>query len=64
MIELPGTRLIDLDIRAKYEINIVGIKRGKEINVSPPADRKNSVDDILLVIGADVDINRFVKKAM
>ncbi|MDS8792111.1 TrkA C-terminal domain-containing protein, partial [Streptococcus pneumoniae] len=36
--KLAGYTLIELDIRAKYGINIVAIKRGDEIIVSPQAD--------------------------
>ena len=61
---LAGSTLIDLDIRAKYGINIVAIKRGEDILVSPQADENILVNDILIVIGADVDIIRFEKKAM
>ena len=38
MKELTGHSIIDLDIRAKYGINIVAIKRGNEIIVSPQAN--------------------------
>ncbi|WP_019416104.1 TrkA family potassium uptake protein [Paenisporosarcina sp. TG20] len=61
---LAGSTLIDLDIRAKYGINIVGIKRGADILVSPQADEEILMDDVLIVIGADADIIRFEKKAM
>ncbi|MFD2679861.1 potassium channel family protein [Bacillus seohaeanensis] len=61
---LDGNTLIDLDIRAKYGINIVAIKRGQEIFVSPQADEEIKEGDILIVIGADTDINRFEKKAL
>lgn len=61
---LSGHTIIDLDIRAKYGINIVAIKRKNEIIVSPKADEEIQVNDILIVIGADVDINRFEKKVM
>ena len=61
---LAGSTIIDLDIRAKYGINIVAIKRGADILVSPQADEKIIINDILIVIGADADINRFEKKAM
>lgn len=60
--KLAGNSIIDLDIRAKYGINIVAIKRGKAIIVSPQADEKLQMNDILIIIGADVDINRFEKK--
>jgi trk system potassium uptake protein len=61
---LDGNTLIDLDIRARYGINIVAIKRGQEIFVSPQADEEIKEGDILIVIGADTDINRFEKKAL
>ncbi|OXS78423.1 potassium channel family protein [Domibacillus enclensis] len=59
---LAGNTLIDLDIRARYGINIVAIKRGKEIIVSPQADEPILLNDILIIIGADQDIDRFEKK--
>ncbi|WP_050181580.1 potassium channel family protein [Domibacillus robiginosus] len=59
---LSGNTLIDLDIRARYGINIVAIKRSKEIIVSPQADEPIHLGDILIIIGADRDIDRFQKK--
>ncbi|MCA1029888.1 TrkA family potassium uptake protein [Bacillus timonensis] len=58
---MDGNSLIELDIRAKYGINIVAIKRGKDIIVSPLAMEIIKKGDILIVIGADTDINRFEK---
>ncbi len=62
--KLAGHEIIDLGIRAKYGLNIVAIKRGENIIVSPPANEEIEIGDILIVIGADVDINRFLKKVM
>ena len=61
---LVGKTLIELDIRAKYGINIVGIKRGEQIIVALDPTDPIQAGDLLLVIGADVDINRFMKKMM
>ncbi|MEK3887128.1 potassium channel family protein [Bacillus sp. FSL K6-3431] len=61
---LAGRTLIELDVRARYGLNIVAIKRGTEINVSPLAEEPFRKGDILIVIGADSDINRFEKKVM
>ena len=61
---IAGHSIMDLDIRAQYGINIVGIKRGNDIIVSPQAGEKILLGDIMLVIGADADINRFVKRTM
>lgn len=59
---INGKTIIDLDIRAKYGINIVAIKRNKDIIVSPLAIERIQKNDILIVIGADTDINRFEKR--
>lgn len=61
---LNNKTLIDLDIRAKYGINIVGIKRGNKVIISPAADEMIYLGDILIVLGADTDINRFEKKVL
>ncbi|TWT04779.1 TrkA family potassium uptake protein [Planomicrobium sp. CPCC 101079] len=62
--KLSGYTLIQLDIRAKYGINIVAIKRGGDIIVSPQADMEIQLEDILIIIGSDADINRFEKKVL
>ncbi len=61
---LDGHSIIDLDIRAKYGINIVAMKRDKDIIVSPQANEIIRKNDILIVIGADTDINRFEKRLL
>ncbi|WP_167264139.1 potassium channel family protein [Alkalibacillus almallahensis] len=53
--------LIDLDIRARFGCNVVAIKRGDDINVSPMADDVIHRNDVIIVIGADQDIHRFEK---
>ena len=57
--QLHGHSLLELDIRAKYGINIVAIKRNNDIIVSPLASEIICEGDILIVIGADHDIDRF-----
>lgn len=61
---IAGYAIVQLDIRAKYGINIVAIKRHNNIIVSPQADEVIQMDDILIVIGSDADISRFEKKMM
>ncbi|GKU82327.1 TrkA family potassium uptake protein [Niallia sp. NCCP-28] len=61
---LDGHTMLDLDIRARYGITIVAIKRGQDIIVSPQAAEPIKENDVLIVIGADSDINRFEKKVM
>ncbi|WP_110111740.1 TrkA family potassium uptake protein [Bacillus sp. CGMCC 1.16541] len=61
---MHGNSIIELDVRAKYGINIVAIKRNRDILVSPQASEVIQKGDILIVIGADVDITRFEKKLL
>ncbi|WP_017185865.1 potassium channel family protein [Alkalibacillus haloalkaliphilus] len=59
--KMDGETIIDLDIRARFGCNVVAIKRGKEINVSPMAHDVIEKGDIIIVIGSDKDIHRFEK---
>nr|WP_187356684.1 TrkA family potassium uptake protein [Heyndrickxia shackletonii] len=58
---LAGHSILDLNIRAKYGITIVAIRRGSNIIVSPQAGDVIEREDVLIVIGAVEDINRFEK---
>lgn len=53
--------LRELDLRARYGINIVAIKRGEDIKISPNADDKILPGDVLAVIGTYSDLNRMGK---
>jgi len=46
-----GKSLNELNLRAKYGINIIAIKRGKDVNVSPSAEEIIGINDILVVVG-------------
>lgn len=53
-----GRSLRQLDLRSRYGLNVVAIKRDKKIQVSPQADDKLSEHDIIVVIGANEGIRR------
>ena len=61
---LYGYTLIELDIRARYGVNIVAIKRDNQLLVSPQAIERIKQGDVLIVIGSDVDIHEFEKKSL
>lgn len=62
--KINGKNLIELDIRAKFGISIMAIKRGELIIVSPPADEQIKKGDILIVIGSNQDIDKFEKQLL
>jgi trk system potassium uptake protein TrkA len=51
--------LVELNVRAAFGCNVMAIKRGAEMIVSPKADQLIEQDDLLIVLGADEDIKRF-----
>lgn len=53
--------LAELNMRAKYGINVMAIKRNKDINVSPKAADMILKNDILVVIGGTEDLNKIEK---
>ena len=55
--------LKELALPTKYGINVMAIKRGKRINVSPYADDVIDKGDILVVIGSTEDIKKIEKSA-
>ncbi|WP_088035884.1 potassium channel family protein [Evansella clarkii] len=61
---LEGKTLIQLDIRAKYGVTVLAIKKGEEINISPEPDYQIMKNDLLIVIGHNKDIKRFEDNAM
>ncbi len=56
--KLDNKSLIELNIRAKYGVNIIAIKSNDVINVSPHGTQKIFIGDILIVIGAVSDIHK------
>lgn len=59
---IAGQTIVDLDIRANFGINIIAIKRDKDVIISPDPNMNIELGDILIMIGHDNDLNRFEKK--
>ncbi len=49
--------LVESDMRAKYNINVVAIKRGDKVIISPRPDEKLHQNDIVVVVGENDNIN-------
>ncbi|WP_455539556.1 potassium channel family protein [Terrisporobacter sp.] len=57
-----GKTLIELDLRAKYEITILAIKNGDKVNVIPSPREELQENSILVVIGKNNNISAIVAK--
>lgn len=54
--------IIESDIRAKYDLNIIAIRQQQEIIASPKPSYVIQKDDILIVLGENVNIQKFLNK--
>jgi trk system potassium uptake protein TrkA len=65
-VDLPngwaGRTIRDLDIRAKFQVNVIAIRRGDDINVAPGADCVLIQGDKLLVLGEDEKVSALCRK--
>ncbi|XJZ28339.1 potassium channel family protein [Bacillota bacterium Lsc_1132] len=62
--KIGGRTILDLDIRKKYGVNIVAIKRDSNIIVSPQAKEMIQPNDVLIAIGNDDDLDKFERKVI
>jgi len=57
-----GKTLVELDLRAKYEITVLAIKTGKTINVTPAPNEELKSGSILVVIGQNTNISKITSE--
>lgn len=57
-----GKSMIESDIRAKYDLNIIAIRQGEDIIASPKPSYIIQQNDILIVLGENVNIQKFLNK--
>lgn len=55
-----GQTIKDLDIRARYHVNIIAVRRGAEgeLNIAPGAEYRLESGDVVVTLGRNDDINR------
>lgn len=61
--EWEGKNLKELRLPTRYGINVMAIKQGKDINISPYADDVINKGDVLIVIGNNEDLRKLERKA-
>lgn len=60
--EWIGKTIREVDFRAKYNVNIMGTKRGDETNLMPTPEHIFDKEEHLMVIGKKEDIDRILKQ--
>lgn len=67
IIELPapknwrGKTLKELNVRAKLGVNIIAVRHGEQINVSPAADYCIVAEDVMVVLGDTIALEKVQK---
>lgn len=56
--KLVGRNLRELDLRAKYGVTILALRRGTQVIVSPRVDMPFRAGDILVAVGTNDDLER------
>lgn len=59
--EWTGRSIKDIDIRAKYNLSIIGIKHEEHIQINPGADYVFQSREHLIVIGHEKDMKKIIK---
>ena len=60
--EWVGKTLVDLQLRKRFNVNVIGLRTGNEsLNVSPSPERAFREDDKISVIGTEKDIEKLIK---
>jgi len=58
-----GKSLKELNIRVRYGVNVMAIRRGDHVNISPQGQDIIHKDDILVLIGSADDIKRLQERS-
>ena len=58
-----GHTLVELNIRRKYQINIIAVKNGMNLDANLGADYRFRQDDHIIVIGRSNEVFKLASKA-
>ncbi|MBY0014096.1 potassium channel family protein [Paenibacillus typhae] len=56
--QMLGKNLLELDIRAKYGCNVMAIRRGDDMNITPRAEDRLADGDVLVIVGHKDNLTR------
>lgn len=59
--KMIGKTLRQLDLRQRFGVNVLAIKRAENVIVSPRADDRITEEDVLVVIGSNEDLQEMEK---
>ena len=57
-----GKSLKQIDVRAKFNISVIGIKNGEEVSFLPSPEHEFTKDEHIMIIGRKKDVDAILKK--
>ncbi|WP_343213108.1 potassium channel family protein [Fusibacter paucivorans] len=60
--EWIGKSLVQIDMRRRYQISVIAVRRGDEIDINAGPDKILLKDDILIVIGNNEDLKKIERQ--
>ncbi|MGI6343484.1 MAG: potassium channel family protein [Bacillota bacterium] len=54
-----GKRLVELDLRNRFHVNVIAIKRGNVVNITPGANDRIERGDVVVLVGKREDLQKF-----
>lgn len=60
--EWVGKSLVEINMRRRYQISVIAIRREDEVDINVEPDRILMKDDVLIVIGNNSDLKKIEKK--
>ncbi len=57
-----GQSIIKIDVRKKYKLNIIAVKNGENLSVSPSADYSFKESDHIVVVGKPKDVLKITER--
>ena len=56
-----GKSLEELNVRRNHGVNVIGLREGDDVDVTPDPKKPLKRDMILILIGANADLKKFAK---
>lgn len=60
LYEWVGKNLLELNLRARFKINVIGIKKKNDLNINPDPEDTIQADDILILTGRNDILNKLI----
>ena len=62
--EWQGRTIMELAVRQRYHVNVLGIRRGEELEPMPSPEHRFCEDERVLILGNDRDVQKLLRQSL